>query len=197
MNINLQTEISNALRISPLLSQLLINRGLTDVESAKIFLDSTLSLLSDPMLLPDIEKSSERIIDALSRGEKITVYGDYDVDGISSTALMVQCLETLSRLYWNQKSIIDYYIPDRLKEGYGLSVEAIKTLSEMGTKVIITVDCGVNAFKEAKLAREEGIDLIITDHHEPGDKSLDSDKDTEKQSSVSCGCDAAFGLINP
>ncbi|MBT3878123.1 MAG: single-stranded-DNA-specific exonuclease RecJ [Candidatus Scalindua sp.] len=197
LNINLQTEISNALRISPLLSQLLINRGLTDVESAKIFLDSTLSLLSDPMLLPDIEKSSERIIDALSRGEKITVYGDYDVDGISSTALMVQCLETLSRLYWNQKSIIDYYIPDRLKEGYGLSVEAIKTLSEMGTKVIITVDCGVNAFKEAKLAREEGIDLIITDHHEPGDKSLDSDKDTEKQSSVSCGCDAAFGLINP
>ncbi|MHC4138741.1 MAG: single-stranded-DNA-specific exonuclease RecJ [Planctomycetota bacterium] len=197
LNINLQTEISNALRISPLLSQLLINRGLADVRSAKKFLDSTLSLLSDPMLLPDIEKSSERIIDALSKGEKITVYGDYDVDGISSTALMVQCLETLSGLYWNRKSTIDYYIPDRLEEGYGLSVGAIETLSKMGTKVIITVDCGVNSFEEAKFAREKGIDLIITDHHEPGDKLLDSDKDTELQNSVSCGCDDAFGLINP
>jgi len=197
LNVNLQTEISDALRISPLLSQLLINRGLTDVGSAKTFLQSTLSLLSDPMLLPDIEKSSERIIDALSQGEKITVYGDYDVDGISATALMVQCLETLSRLYWNQESTIDYYIPDRLEEGYGLSVGAIETLSERGTKVIITVDCGVNSFEEAKSAREKGIDLIITDHHEPGDKLLDSDKGTAAQNSVSCGCDNAFGLINP
>ncbi len=193
LNINLQTEISNALRISPLLSQLLINRGLTDVRSAKIFLQSSLSLLSDPMLLPDIEKSSERIIDALRQGERITVFGDYDVDGISATALMVQCLETLSRLYWDQKSIIDYYIPDRLEEGYGLSVGAIESLSEMGTKVIITVDCGVNSFEEAKFAREIGIDLIITDHHEPGDEG----RDTEAQNSVSCGCDEAFGLINP
>ncbi len=197
LNINLQTEISNALRVSPLLSQLLINRGLTDVRSAETFLQSNLSLLNDPMLLPDIEKSSERIIDALSQGEKITVYGDYDVDGISATALMVQCLETLSGLYWNRKSIIDYYIPDRLEEGYGLSVVAIEKLSEMGTKVIITVDCGVNSFEEAKFAREKGIDLIITDHHEPGDKLLDSDKDAEVQNSVPCGCDDAFGLINP
>ncbi len=197
LNINLQTEISNALRVSPLLSQLLINRGLTDVMSAKKFLDSTLSLLSDPMLLPDIEKSSERIIDALSKGEKITVYGDYDVDGISSTALMVQCLETLSGLYWDQKSIIDYYIPDRLAEGYGLNVGAIEMLSEGGTKVIITVDCGVNSIKEAKYARERCIDLIVTDHHEPGESSLDSDGGTTSQNQVFCGCDDAFGLINP
>ena len=193
LNVNLQKEISDALRISPLLSQLLINRGLTDVSSAKTFLDSTLSLLNDPMLLPDIEKSSERIIDALSQGEKITVYGDYDVDGISSTALMVQCLETLSRLYWNEKSTIDYYIPDRLDEGYGLSVEAIEMLSERGTKVIITVDCGVNSFEEAKSAREKGIDLIITDHHEPGDNG----EEAALENSLSCCCDDAFGLINP
>ncbi len=197
LNVDLQTEISDALRISPLLSQLLINRGLTDVGSAKTFIDSTLSLLSDPMLLPDIEKSSERILEALSQGEKITVYGDYDVDGISSTALMIQCLETLSRLYWNQKSTIDYYIPDRLDEGYGLSVEAIEMLSERGTKVIITVDCGVNSFEEAKSAREKGIDLIITDHHEPGDNSSGSGEETALQNSLSCGCDDAFGLINP
>ncbi len=197
LNVNLQKEISDTLRISPLLSQLLINRGLADVSSAKTFLDSTLSLLSDPMLLPDIKKSSERILDALSKGEKITVYGDYDVDGISSTALMVQCLETLSRLYWNQKSTIDYYIPDRLEEGYGLNVGAIETLSEGGTKVIITVDCGVNSFEEAKSAREKGIDLIITDHHEPGDNSLDSGEEAPSQTSLPCGCDDAFGLINP
>ena len=197
INVDLQTEISDALCISPLLSQLLINRGLTDVGSAKIFLDSTLSLLSDPMLLPDIEKASERIIDALSKGEKITVYGDYDVDGISSTALMVQCLETLSRLYWNQKSTIDYYIPNRLEEGYGLNVGAIETLSEGGTKVIITVDCGVSSFEEAKSAREKGIDLIITDHHEPGDNALDSGEETTPPNSVTCGCVDAFGLINP
>ncbi|HJO55842.1 MAG TPA: DHH family phosphoesterase, partial [Candidatus Scalindua sp.] len=163
------------------------------MSSAKTFLDSTLSLLNDPMLLPDIEKSSERIIDALSQGEKITVYGDYDVDGISSTALMVQCLETLSRLYWNEKSTIDYYIPDRLDEGYGLSVEAIEMLSERGTKVIITVDCGVNSFEEAKSAREKGIDLIITDHHEPGDNG----EEAALENSLSCCCDDAFGLINP
>ncbi|MBZ0107679.1 MAG: single-stranded-DNA-specific exonuclease RecJ [Candidatus Scalindua rubra] len=197
LNVNLQTEISDALRISPLLSQLLMNRGFTDVSSAKTFLDSTLSLLSDPMLLPDIKKSSERILDALSQGEKITVYGDYDVDGISATALMVQCLETLSRLYWNQKSTIDYYIPNRLEEGYGLSVGAIEMLSEGGTKVIITVDCGVNSFEEAKSAREKGIDLIITDHHEPGDNLLSSGKDAASQNPMSCGCDDAFGLINP
>ncbi len=137
------------------------------------------------MLLPDIEKSSERIIDALSQSEKITVYGDYDVDGISSTALMVQCLETLSRLYWNEKSTIDYYIPDRLDEGYGLSVEAIEMLSERGTKVIITVDCGVNSFEEAKSAREKGIDLIITDHHELGDSSSGSGEEAVLESSLS------------
>ncbi len=211
VNKKLQTEISDSLRISPLLSQLLINRGLVDVESARVFVQSNLSLLSDPMLLPDIEKSSERIIDALSKGEKIIVYGDYDVDGISATALMVQCLETLSRIYWGQSSIIGYYIPDRLDEGYGLSVAAINTLSEMGTNVIITVDCGVNSFEEARFAREKGIDLIITDHHEPGGELLENHKITktksvEPPSSFDClpemrgqtdGCDGAFGLINP
>jgi single-stranded-DNA-specific exonuclease len=192
LNTELQAEISNSLRISPVLSQLLINRGLTDVESARAFIQSDLSLLSDPMLLPDIEKSSKRIIDALSKGEKVTIYGDYDVDGISATALMVQCLETLSGLYWGQKSIIDYYIPDRLEEGYGLSTWAIETISKTGTKVIITVDCGVNSFEEAEFAREKGIDLIITDHHEPCGELPEAGR-----TGGPGGCDSAFGLINP
>ncbi len=154
-NINLQTKIADSLRISPILSLLLINRGTTCVESARTFLQPKLSSLNDPMLLPDIEKSSKRILEAISKGEKITVYGDYDVDGISATALMVQCLEILSKLYGNSKSEISYYIPDRLKEGYGLNAKAIEKLGEMGTKVIITVDCGINAFEEAKVAKKK------------------------------------------
>ncbi len=188
-NINLQTKIADSLRISPILSQLLINRGATSVESARTFLQSKLSSLNDPMLLPDIEKSSKRILEAISKGEKITVYGDYDVDGISATALMVQCLEILSRLYGNSKSEISYYIPDRLEEGYGLNAKAIEKLSRMGTKIIITVDCGINSFEEAKIAKKNGVDLIITDHHEPC---------LPGQTSVCIRpCEDAFGVINP
>ncbi|MBS1259166.1 MAG: Single-stranded-DNA-specific exonuclease RecJ [Candidatus Scalindua arabica] len=199
LSIELQAEISNSLRISPVLSQLLINRGITDVESARTFIQSNLSLLSDPMLLPDIEKSSKRILEAISKNEKITVYGDYDVDGISATALMVQCLEMLHKLYGNPKSEIrnpkskiSYYIPDRLEEGYGLSTSAIETIGKTGTKVIITVDCGVNSFEEAGFAREKGIDLIITDHHEPCDELQEAGR-----TGCLSGCDSAFGLINP
>ena len=188
-NINLQTKIADSLRISPILSLLLINRGATSVESARTFLQSKLSSLNDPMLLPDIEKSSKRILEAISNGEKITVYGDYDVDGISATALMVQCLEILSRLYGNSKSEISYYIPDRLEEGYGLNVKAIEKLSKMGTKVIITVDCGINSFEEAKIAKKYGVDLIITDHHEPC---------LPGQTKVCIRpCEDAFGVISP
>ena len=146
LNIDLQTKIADSIRISPILSQLFINRGIVSVESARAFLQSTLSSLSDPMLLPDIEKSSKRILEAISNGEKITVYGDYDVDGITATALMIQCLEILSKLYGNPQSTISYYIPDRLEEGYGLNVEAIEMLGKTGTKVIITVDFGINSF---------------------------------------------------
>ncbi|ODS33494.1 MAG: exonuclease RecJ [Candidatus Scalindua rubra] len=196
LNIDLQKKISHSLRISPVLSQVLINRGLTDIESARTFLQSNLSSLSDPTLLPDIEKSSERILKALSKGEKITVYGDYDVDGISATALMVQCLETLSRLYWNQKSTISYYIPDRLEEGYGLSIEAIELLSKTGTKVIITVDCGVNSFEEAKFTKEKGIDLIITDHHEPSQPKQTNQADKQNSNYLQ-PCKEVLGMINP
>jgi single-stranded-DNA-specific exonuclease len=172
---DLRDEIAHSLRISPILSHLLINRGVTDVGAAKMFLRPQLSFLRDPALLPDIEKSAKRIIEAITNGEKITVYGDYDVDGISATALMVQCLKVLSQLSANQKSPplrqaksdISYYIPDRLEEGYGLNVKAIEMLGRTGTKVIITVDCGSNSFAEAEVAKKSGIDLIVTDHHEP------------------------------
>lgn len=218
LNENLQAEIASSLRISPILSQILVNRGVVDVKSANAFLQPKLNSLSDPMLLPDIEKSSKRILEAINKDEKITVYGDYDVDGISATALMVQCLEVLSRLYGKMKSggppngrkkpfrwecsnpNISYYIPDRLVEGYGLNAKAIEELSKTGTKVIITVDCGISSFEEARVAKEHGIDLIITDHHEPaqpGQGSPEGRFPGKQADAYAQFCEDAFGLINP
>ncbi|BBO18414.1 single-stranded-DNA-specific exonuclease RecJ [Candidatus Brocadia pituitae] len=157
----LQTEIAGKLKISPLLAQVLINRGVADVASARSFLQPQIAALGDPSLLPDIEKASIRINDAIRKGEKIVIYGDYDVDGLSATALMYRCLKLLG-------AEVGYYIPERLEEGYGLNADAIRKLRESGADVILTVDCGINACKEADIARTCGIDLIITDHHRPG-----------------------------
>jgi len=144
-----------------LLAQVLINRGITDITSAKNFLYPQMSSLGDPSSLPDIEKASVRINEAIKNGENIVVYGDYDVDGLTATALMYRCLKLVG-------AQVSYYIPERLGEGYGLNAEAIAKLKERGAKVILTVDCGINACREAEIAREYGIDLIITDHHQPG-----------------------------
>lgn len=157
----LQTEIAGKLKISPLLAQVLINRGVADVASARSFLQPQIAALGDPSLLPDIEKASIRINDAIRKGEKIVIYGDYDVDGLSATALMYRCLKLLG-------AEVGYYIPERLEEGYGLNADAIRKLREGGADVILTVDCGINACKETDIARTCGIDLIITDHHRPG-----------------------------
>ncbi|MDR4507276.1 MAG: single-stranded-DNA-specific exonuclease RecJ [Candidatus Brocadiaceae bacterium] len=160
-NEKLQSEIANTLKISHLLAQVLINRGLTDIEAAKGFLQPQISTLKDPFLLPDIEKASVRISEAVRNGEKIVIYGDYDVDGLTATALMYRCLKLLG-------AHVSYYIPGRLEEGYGLNEDAIKKLKEDGAHVILTVDCGTTSCAEADIARTLGIDLIITDHHQPG-----------------------------
>ncbi len=157
----LQSEIAGKLKISPLLAQVLINRGITDIASAKSFLQPQIAALDDPCLLPDIEKASARIGDAVRRKERIVIYGDYDVDGLSATALMYRCLKLVG-------AEVSYYIPERLEEGYGLNADAIKRLNEKGADVILTVDCGINACREAEVARDFGMDLIITDHHQPG-----------------------------
>ena len=160
-NKSLQSEIASKLKISHLLAQVLINRGITDITSARNFLQPQIAALGDPSLLPDIEKASIRINEAVRRGEKIVIYGDYDVDGLSATALMYRCLKLVG-------AQVSYYIPERLEEGYGLNTDAIKKLKEGGADVILTVDCGINACREADVARSFGIDLIITDHHQPG-----------------------------
>jgi single-stranded-DNA-specific exonuclease len=161
LNKALQTEIVNKLKISQLLAQVLINRGITDISSARDFLQPQISSLGDPSLLHDMEKASIRINEAVRKGEKIVIYGDYDVDGLTATAVMYRCLRLLG-------AQVSYYIPERLEEGYGLNTDAIKRLKESGADIILTVDCGINSCHEADVARMYGIDLIITDHHHPG-----------------------------
>ncbi len=147
----------------PLLVQLLHNRGITRPEDFASFLASDASLLLDPLLLPGMDRAIIRINRALLKGETIGVYGDFDADGITATAALVQGLALLGG-----RAIP--YIPHRQTEGHGLAINALKKLREQGVSLVITVDCGVTDVAEAKKAREIGLDLIITDHHTPLDE---------------------------
>ncbi len=158
------TSLSRQLGISSLTAQVLINRGIDEPESARAFLDPSLADLHNPQLLKGIKEAVGRIETAIEQQEKITVFGDYDVDGTTSTALLVLFLRELG-------AKCNYYIPDRLKEGYGLNSDAIKSLSSSGTKLIITVDNGISSYDETLLASSLGIDIIITDHHQLPDKT--------------------------
>ena len=157
-NIELQRELSDKLGIMPNTAQILINRGIKDIPAAKSFLYTSISALSDPFLLPDIETSVKRILKAVEHKEKITIYGDYDADGITSTTLLYRFLKDFG-------TDIDSYIPNRMDEGYGLNTTIIKDLCKNGTKLIITVDCGTNSIEEVNAAISMGTDVIITDHH--------------------------------
>lgn len=152
----------NTNNINPLIQTILLQRGLNNKEIKK-FLYGSIDDLYDPYLMPDLKKGVERIIRALNNKEKIIIYGDYDVDGITSTALLYT---------YFKRSLgyeVGYYLPNRLKEGYGLNMEAIKKIVKKGYDLIITVDCGITRNREVEYAREEGIDVIVTDHHQPGD----------------------------
>jgi single-stranded-DNA-specific exonuclease len=148
---------------SPLLIQLLYNRGVKRPEEYASFLASDKSLLADPLLLPDMNQAIIRVNQALLRGETIGVYGDFDADGITATAALVQGLGLLGG-----KAIP--YIPHRQTEGHGLTTTALKKLYEQGIRLVITVDCGVTDITEVKKAKEMGLDIIITDHHTPLDE---------------------------
>ncbi len=143
----------------PILRQLLFNRGISNEVDAGIFLSSEGSIF-DPFLMTGMEKSVERLIKAIDRGEKIVVYGDYDVDGVTATALMVQVLRAMG-------ANAQEYIPNRFEEGYGVNNDALDALAAEGTGVLLTVDCGIRSPDEAQYARALGLDLIISDHHEP------------------------------
>ncbi|MFY9295176.1 MAG: single-stranded-DNA-specific exonuclease RecJ [Caldicoprobacterales bacterium] len=151
----------NALDISRVTSRILLNRGISDIKSAQIFLNPSMNNLFDPFRLKDMDKAVERIERAISTKEPITIYGDYDVDGMTSCAL-------LYNFFQSKNCPVDVYIPNRQDEGYGINREAIEHIHKSGTQLIISVDCGITAVAEVELAKELGIDMIITDHHQCG-----------------------------
>lgn len=156
-------ELTSTLGISPITAQVLLNRGITDPEAARKFLNPQLNDLARPELLPNMDAALDRLAHAARNREKVVVYGDYDVDGASATALLVR--------FFDLAGIdVEYYVPHRTREGYGLNVDAIDRLAERGADLIVTVDCGVGDVEEVARAHESGMAVIVTDHHEPGDE---------------------------
>jgi len=153
-------QLAKSLKLPPLLAQILINRGITDPQAGDIFLTPKLTNLIAPELMPGIGPAVLRIKKAVLDKEKITIYGDYDVDGITGVSILWQLLKLLG-------GDADYYIPHRIDEGYGLNEDAVRSLAQNGTKLLITVDCGIGAFGAAEIVGQLGLDLIITDHHRP------------------------------
>ena len=156
---NRVVEISKKFQISPLTAIILYNRGVRDDADITRFLSKDLGVMHDPYLLRDMEKAAQRIRTAKERHEKITIYGDYDVDGITSIAILYKHLAEMG-------IEVAYYVPDRMQEGYGVNKDALDKIRKDGTSLIITVDTGITAVEESEYAKEIGLDVIVTDHHE-------------------------------
>ena len=161
-------------RFPPILRQVLFNRGLANYEEARAFLRAVPSFETNPFHLMGMEATVDRVIYAIRNSEPIAVYGDYDVDGVTATALLVDALTSVG-------ANVRHYIPNRFDEGYGLNIDALDTLKAEGVKLVITVDCGIRSPNEALHAREIGLDLIISDHHHPDGENLPD----------------AFAVVNP
>ena len=156
-------QLSAALGISEALANLMVQRNITSPDEALTFFEPDLGYLHDPFLMKDMNIAVERISTAIKKNEKILVYGDYDVDGTTAVALMYSFLK-------EQYSNVEYYIPDRYKEGYGVSFLGIDFAFQTNCKIMITLDCGIKAVEKVKYARTKGIDVIVCDHHYPGDE---------------------------
>ncbi|MDH3583345.1 MAG: single-stranded-DNA-specific exonuclease RecJ, partial [Phycisphaerae bacterium] len=154
-------ELARRLRIGPLTAQVLCRRDITEEPAAQAFLAPSLNQLHDPVRLPGAKRAADRLVEAVRGQQKIVIYGDYDVDGISASAILYHVIKAA-----DPATDVRCYVPHRLEEGYGLNGEAIGTLASEGTELIVSVDCGITATGPADLAREKGMDLIITDHHE-------------------------------
>ena len=154
--------LAAALNVSPVVARILTARGLATFDECKKFFRPDTSQFHDPFLFTDMQKACDRIFSSIRDREKIIVYGDYDVDGVTATALLIRLLRQFG-------AVCDYYLPNRLTEGYGLSAEGVRSIGEKGAKLIVTVDCGITACDEVALAESLGIDVIVTDHHEPKD----------------------------
>lgn len=165
--------LSRELKVSPLVARLLVQRGLADPETARSFLNPRLEDLHNPFRMKDMDRTVARIFQAIQSREKILIYGDYDVDGITATVVLKRALEMLG-------ARVDFYLPKRLEEGYGVKIEVLQKARQEGCHLVVTADTGVRAFEASQAARELGLDLIVTDHHLP-DTSLPS----------------AYALLNP
>lgn len=186
--------IKQKYKLKNLIVKIIEQKNFKNEEELKVFLNPTRNDFYDPYLMPDMKKAVSRILKALKNNENITIFGDYDADGITSTTI-------LKRFFHDINKECNVYIPNRLNEGYGLNKNAIKKLSEDGTNLIITVDCGITAIEETKYAKELGIDIVITDHHEPGEEIPDAEavvdckrKDNKYPFRELAGCGVAFKL---
>ena len=157
-------EIVKVLNIDENLATLLVQRGITNYEEAKSFFRPSLSQLHDPFLMKDMDKAVDRVLQAIQNGEKLLVYGDYDVDGTTAVAVVYTYLKPFFK-----KKKIEFYIPDRYEEGYGISFKGIDYAAENGFKLVIALDCGIKANERIDYANERGVDFIICDHHRAGD----------------------------
>lgn len=153
-------QLASALRVSPIVAQVLCGRGITGVDQARQFLEPRMLDIFPPEALAGTGPAAERIVAAIEARQRIVLYGDYDVDGITGVAILWHCLKLAG-------AEVDYYIPHRIEEGYGINVAAIEALSQEGARLIISVDCGVTAIEAAARAKALGVELIITDHHAP------------------------------
>ena len=160
---SLASSLANELGIPPVISQILVNRGIQTASQMKSFFYPSLSDLSDPFCLPDMDKAVNRILEALKNKERIVIFGDYDVDGITATALLYLVLSRFG-------ADVIWYLPDRLLEGYGLSEKGIDEALEKGATLLISVDCGITGVESIQYARSKGMDCVITDHHEPAEE---------------------------
>jgi single-stranded-DNA-specific exonuclease len=190
----LARQLTEALGIHPVVGELLVNRGVTSVEAGQRFLTRKLANLHDPSLHPGITEAADRIHAAVVARKNICIYGDYDVDGMCATAILLEIL----RLAGSKPR---FYVPDRLEEGYGLNRAALARLRDEGIDLIITVDCGIASVAEADYAKELGLELIITDHHEMADSLPNADvlvhprlPDSNYPFGGLCGTGVAFKL---
>lgn len=188
---HLKTEMN----VAEVVAYMLVQRGISTFEDAKHFFRETLSRLHDPFLMKNMDRAAERLKMAIDKNEKILVYGDYDVDGTTAVALFYGFLK-------EQTTAIDYYIPDRYKEGYGVSRQGIDYARENECKLIVTLDCGIKAMENSAYARENGIDMIICDHHTPGEKLPEAIVLDPKQAGCQypykelSGCGVGFKLLS-
>jgi len=188
--------LQEQLQIDPVLATLLVQRGIETFDEAKAFFRPSLEALHDPYLMKDMDKAVQRIEKAIRQQERILVYGDYDVDGTTSVALMASYLQT-------RTSEVATYIPDRYAEGYGVSFQGIDFADDNGFGLIIALDCGIKALDKVSYAKEKGIDFIICDHHRPGDRIpeavavLDPKRaDCSYPFKELCGCGVGFKLLS-